>query len=495
MCAEQKETDNNQQADVVVIGGGGAGMAAATAAAEKGARVILLEKRGLGGSSALAFNVFGADSPVQERAGITCRTDDCFRVAMEWAKWRINPSIVRAFIDKSADNIRWLEEKGIEFNPMPPMGMGSATPTAHNIKGRGYALIKALADSCKKSGAELLIHTPAKRILVGDNGELTGVVAEKDGEEFTIFTRSIIIGTGGFAGNKEMLKKYCPEYHDGMEIIGIPHIGDGIQMAMEIGAAMEGMSNLMLGMPRALHPPYDEKEDTDIPPSLRQMGLIGFASDARTLQINNRGKRFFDESIGFGGNAIVRQPENTCFSIFDSAFLQSWAEQGGGGPMPPGVDKPKVTLAEWEQYLKAKVKKGIIKICDSLDDIADWTQIHIGILKTTIDAYNNVCDQGYDPVFNKDPKYLLPLHTPPYYVIKWGASCLNTMGGIKINEKTEVLDKNDNPIPGLYAAGVDTAGGWESPTYCMEISGHAFGFSVISGQIAGENAADFVKAR
>ena len=109
----------------------------------------------------------------------------------------------------------------------------------------------------------------------------------------------------------------------------------------------------------------------------------------------------------------------------------------------------------------------------------------------TIKEYNAAYDQGYDPIFAKDQKYLLPLRTPPYYAIKWHASFLNTIGGININEHTEVLDKQGCPIPGLYAAGVDT-GGWESTTYCMRLPGHAFGFAVYSGRIAGENAAKFI---
>jgi fumarate reductase flavoprotein subunit len=477
------------EADVIVIGGGGAGMAAATAAAEKGARVVLLEKRGLGGNSALAFGIFAAESPVQEGAGVVCRRNDCFKIAMEWAHWRINPAVVRAFIDRSGDTVRWLEEKGVEIDAS--IFRPNQFATVHRIKGRGYALIRCLAESCRQMGVELLIHTPAKKILMGETSRVTGVVAEKGGKPFTISTSTAVIATGGFAGNKTLLKQYCPDYHDGMEIIGIPHTGDGLLMALEIGAATEGMGNLLLGMPRALHPPYDESEDLAVPPALRQMGLISFAADPRTLRINKRGKRFLDESIGLGENAIVRQPDNTCFTIFDSAFVWTYAEQGGFGPMGTSDVGPKITLSEWEQYLQAKVKKGLVKIFSSLNEMADWMGIIPSLLQATIDEYNTACDRGYDPLFAKDPKYLLPVRNPPYYVIKWAASCLNTMGGIKINENTEVLDKEDNPIPGLYAAGVDTAGSWESPTYCMKIAGHAFGFSVISGRIAGENAARY----
>jgi fumarate reductase flavoprotein subunit len=112
----------------------------------------------------------------------------------------------------------------------------------------------------------------------------------------------------------------------------------------------------------------------------------------------------------------------------------------------------------------------------------------------TIEEYNTACGRGRDPLFAKDRRYLLPLRTPPHYAIKWHASYINTIGGIKINEYTEVLDKAERPIPGLYAAGVDS-GGWESATYCWQLPGHAFGFAVYSGRIAGENAANFIAGK
>jgi fumarate reductase flavoprotein subunit len=126
--------------------------------------------------------------------------------------------------------------------------------------------------------------------------------------------------------------------------------------------------------------------------------------------------------------------------------------------------------------------------------MSGWIGADTAVLKATVAAYNTAADQGLDTLFAKDSKYLLPLRTPPYYAIKWGVSFLNTIGGIKINERTEVLDKKDNPIPGLYAAGVDT-GGWETETYCMRLPGHAFGFTINSGRIAGEEAAAYISGK
>ena len=112
-------------------------------------------------------------------------------------------------------------------------------------------------------------------------------------------------------------------------------------------------------------------------------------------------------------------------------------------------------------------------------------------MKTTIDEYNTACDHGYDPIFAKDRRYLIPLRTPPYYAIKSNSDFLDTIGGIKINEHMEVLDKQNKSIAGLYAAGM-VAGGWQGETYCVTLSGTASGFAVNSGRIAAENAVKFI---
>jgi fumarate reductase flavoprotein subunit len=144
--------------------------------------------------------------------------------------------------------------------------------------------------------------------------------------------------------------------------------------------------------------------------------------------------------------------------------------------------------------LRLKEEPGWVKISDSWDEIAKWIGANPKVLKTTIDEYNASCDQNYDAIFAKDRRFLVPLRTPPYYAIKSNSDYLDTIGGIKINEKTEVLDRQGNPIPGLYAAGV-VAGGWQGDTYCVILSGAASGFAINSGRIAAENAVRFISGK
>ena len=144
-------------------------------------------------------------------------------------------------------------------------------------------------------------------------------------------------------------------------------------------------------------------------------------------------------------------------------------------------------MPDLERALHTEVAKDRVKISDSLDEIAKWIGADAAILKDTVTQYNYYCEQGYDADFNKERSYLLPLSSNPYYAIRGLAVMLDTIGGIRINEHMEVLDKKNNPIPGLYAAGVVTSG-WESEIYCSDLSASAFGFAINSGRIAGENA-------
>ena len=498
MSSGGKAKPGEFDAELVIIGGGGTGLAAAVTAKENGAgRVILLEKRGVtGGNTAMSMGPFGVDSPVQKRAALEFRRDEVFRIAMDWAHWKTNPRIVRTFIDKSGDTIRWLEDKGIEFRCMP-LYPNQSPVVWHMAKGYGAEIVRVLTKECQKLGVEILTRTPAKKIIIGPNGEVSGVLAEREGREFAIATDSVIIGTGGYSGNKELLKKYCPDYHDNMKCDGVLHTGDGLLMAMEIGAATEGLGLLLLSgpqIPQAVSMKIGSYASADGVPE----PLMAIALEPNTVWVNKRGQRFINEGVSYhhfeSSNAVNRQPGNLCYTLLDSLLVQTMSEKGliiglGRHTMDernkmPGLAKELQVLAD----------KGWVKIADSWDGIADWIGADPKVLKATIDEYNTACDRGYDPVFAKERVLLVLLRTPPYYAIRSNSDFLDTIGGIKINECMEVLDKQDNPLPGLYAGGV-TTGGWQADTYCDILSGAASGFALNSGRIAAENAVRYVRGR
>jgi fumarate reductase flavoprotein subunit len=331
-----------------------------------------------------------------------------------------------------------------------------------------------------------LTHTSVKKIILGADNTTAGVEAITGKDEFTIKADSVIIATGGYGGNKRMLKKYCPYYFDDLRNEGgLPLKGDGLKLALEVGADTEGLGGMLINGPHVRNSPPMQVYDA---PGEKRVGLASMASEP-ILWVNKLGKRFVDETAGFNRfvcvNAIFRQPDKICYVLFDTAMVKRMAERGFviifREPMP-----------RLEKELQEQAKRGIVKMSDSWDSIAGWMGANSRVLKSTVEEYNESCHHGYDRLFAKDRLFLDALEKPPYYAVKCNIGFLDTIGGIKINENMEVLNKKEEPIPGLYAAGV-VAGGWEGDTYCATISGAASGFAVNSGRIAGENAFNFVQ--
>jgi fumarate reductase flavoprotein subunit len=499
-------TAENLSAELVVVGGGGAGLAAALAAAENGCRsVMVLEKAGsAAGSTAMAHDIFGAESPVQKRLGIEASRDELFKTAMEWAHWtKINPRVVRAFIDKSGDTIGWLEKKGLSFE-LIQYYPNQVPLVRHSVKGHGHALMKTLRDNCRELGVKILTRTAGKRLLRDRNGKISGIVAENKDGKITISAGSVIIATGGYGNNREMLKKYCANYHDTITYDGPPsNTGDGIVMATEIGAATAGLGTVNQHGP-FIKPKSDShamKMDAEGPDGMPiRITLWFLAWEPEMLWVNKNGRRFIDEGYNLAffafGNALAMQPDGIAYTLFDTDTLRTIEAQGLIRPgaasranwLPVSAATP---LPGLEREVRKQADKGELKISDSWEDIAGWIGADPAVLKATIEEYNASCDDKHDALFAKDRKYLLSLRTPPYYAVKGHLGLCDAYGGIKINEKMEALDAGDNPIPGLYAAG-STAGCWESESYCYRLTGHLVGFALNSGRIAGENAVRYL---
>jgi fumarate reductase flavoprotein subunit len=492
------------QADVVVIGAGGAGLAAAVSALENGCRsVILLEKTGSpGGSTAMAHDIFAIESPVQKRAWFDTSKDDIFNVHMDWTHWTVDPRIVRAFIDRSGETIGWLERKGLDFE-LWPMYPNQTPLIRHAIVGRGPELCRVLRKCAEDLGVKLLTRTKAEKILRAESGEVTGVTAETKDGEVRIAARSVIITTGGYGANREMLKKHYPYYKESMTYDGPRgNTGDGIGLATEAGAAMAGLGSMNLHGPSLM--PRSGADYLEIdgvvtahgdPLKLRFMPIC---LEPDTIWVNKRGQRYVNECYILQffayGHIVARQPEGISYTLYDSALIQHKEKEGIYNQSAPGWSPPDTYICHIPlPGLERELNKphDVVKISDSWDELAAWMGVDPGALKATIDEYNAGCERGHDPIFGKDRRYLWPLRKPPFYAIQGHPNISDTIGGIKINEKMEVIDTEDNPIPGLYAAGV-TTGGWEGETYDYNLAGHLVGFSINSGRIAGENAVAYV---
>jgi fumarate reductase flavoprotein subunit len=498
----------SMEADLIIVGGGGAGMAAALTAAEKGlTKIIVLEKAGSpGGNSAMAHDLFAAESPVQRRMGTDARKDDFFQLAMKWSHWsKVNPRLIRAFIDKSGDTIRWLEEKGIRFE-LGQYYINQSPRVRHCIEGKGVELMRTLTKLCKEMGVEVLTHTRAFKLIREEKGNVTGVVAQTKEREIIIHGKCVIVTTGGYGNNKELLQKYCAYYNpETVTNDGVPgNVGDGISMATEIGATTAGLGHIMFRGPVAYssRPVLLMLNDGSI-----RVGLGSLLWEPQTLWVNKRGRRFIDEGHNLASfassNTVAQQPDCIMYSLFDDVTRQSMEEQGlirtgaYGGESAARSKRPFAGMPlpglEKELHIKAGTDN-TMKISDSLEQIAAWMGAGADILKSTVEEYNSSCDAGHDSIFCKDRRFLLPIRKAPFYAIKGYASICDAIGGIKINDCMEALDSEDEAIPGFYAAG-STSGCWESENYCYEMTGHLLGFAVNSGRIAGENAVKYILER
>jgi len=296
---------------------------------------------------------------------------------------------------------------------------------------------------------------------------------DKNGETILINTKTVILATGGFTGNEELLYKYFPAYWDSKafhtEAVKT-NTGDGIKLAAEAGAGLNDYATLIK------EPAYTFYEGEN-----NFNRLCGMAN----AWVNKRGERFQNETWSGNAsvNALLKQPDKVGFALFDDKAVQSI----NGRLKSQGLE------SDLREFYKAEDKKGEwVKVSNDWAEIARWIGADPKILQAEVEKYNSFCKQGRDGIFGKDPEFLNSLLDPPFYAVKFGPLLIDTYGPVRINERMEVLDKQDSPIPGFYAGGA----------ICGQIQGHdynlhggALGFAVTSGLIASENAAKYISGK
>jgi fumarate reductase flavoprotein subunit len=476
-----------ERTDVVVAGSGAAGMAAALTLAEGGAKVAVFEKqRSVGGTSNFFQGTFAVESAMQRERYVDYTRDQAFKNTMDYSHWRANPRLVRAIVDESGATISWLQAQGVEFVDAT-INMPDSPLTYHVIRGRGEAVIKALVDQARAKGVQIFPGTPVTALLK-EGGKVTGVLVESDGEEVEVAATAVVIATGGFANNKEWIKKYTG-YDLGVNLFPVGNTGkrgDGLRMAWEAGAAEEGVETIEMFRVGPVGAEF-------------AMGCnLEQAAAQPDLWVTARGERFCDEGITFWdtpvGNAQGRyMRDGYTYSLFDDSIidrlLAQGLDRGVGMDFPPGFK-----LTNLHSEIQAARDHGSTEVfaADSLEDLAAQLQIDPATLRATVDEYNRSCGEGHDGLFAKDARFLRPLVGPQFYAVRARTVFLGTMGGIKVTGRLEVLDKKDNVIPGLYAGGFD-AGGMYGDSYPIKSSsGLASAFAINSGRLAGKAALQYL---
>lgn len=449
---------NALEADVIVVGGGAAGLASALEAADQGAEVILLEKMPFaGGSSVMSAGiVYAADTSVQEEMGIDDTAEDMFHYWMTFGNWRANPQLARIVADRSAETIHWLLDLGVEFPGDSLFKSGADTVArGHVADGAGAELISVMLDQADERGITMLLNTEAVDLVLED-GRVTGVHAvDENGEPLEISGNAVVLATGGFGQNEEMLRRNIPHAiaHSSryFTIAGQGSTGDGISMATRVGADVVGMERSLLGVRPEIMP----IEESTIPGWL--------------VLVNKHGQRFVNEGGYYDivGPLSGAQDEGLVWAIFDESML--------GDTAPWTLDK-----------INDEVEAGRVQKADSLEELAVSLGINPAGFVNTMEAYNTGAAEGVDHAFEKSADLLQAVDTPPYYGVQVLRSRLvATTGGLRINETAAVLDTDGQAIAGLYAAG-ETTGGVIGENYPG--SGAAIVDALVFGRIAGESA-------
>jgi fumarate reductase flavoprotein subunit len=343
-------------------------------------------------------------------------------------------------------------------------------------------MIKCMTERAAELGVEILLETPVKKLLVED-GKVVGVLAvDKNGEEIEARSKAVIIATGGFGANAKMIQENTGyEWGKNLFSFAVPGmVGEGIRMAWEAGAGKTPMTIELM---------------YQIPDNMAHFAIEG-AFRQPCLWVNKLGNRFMNEdgipNTTYTGNAIVAQPDHVAYTIFDAKLLKHYKKDG---PDIQSHVHPQDMYQQFDGAMKAALEEGYqhVFVADSIEELADKAGIDKEGLFQTVEEYNRDCDNHYDSLFDKDRQFMQALRTPKYYACRQFPGGYGSLGGIKINHKTEVMTDDHKVIPGLYAVGVDACAIY-GESYPFILPGNTMGFCLNSGRIAGENAADKLNA-
>jgi fumarate reductase flavoprotein subunit len=473
----------DEKADVVVIGFGCAGAAAAIEAHDTGTEVILLDKESEpGGSTAICGGViYAARTSFQEEYGVKDSPDEMFKYFVATGKGLNDPELIRVMADKSGENVDWLMKlgakavfygySGVEYLPefaavTPPK------PRGIKFEGEGARLFELLNNAVLERKIEVLLETKAIELIVNTKREVIGVRAEGKGRESYICAkRGVVITTGGFGHNKKMLRDYNPKGYKSISVNPTCNTGDGINMARALGADLRVMHET-IGVP-----------GTKVPRLGRGVPIIAPLTgiDLPAIFVDKTGKRFVDESLYYDYLNDVLLRHEVAFLIFDDSVRKI-----GGSGIIQGISFGMSMIAlGFTNEMDEEIKEGVVLQASTIRKLATKIGVNPTELETTVDFFNENARSGVDPDFGRT-RGLGLIEEPPFYAIESRPAFFDTMGGIRINAKAQVIDVFTDIIPRLYAAG-RTTGGIFGEIYPG--SGSSIQECTCFGRIAGRNAA------
>ncbi|MFV0352498.1 MAG: flavocytochrome c [Oscillospiraceae bacterium] len=448
------------QADIVVIGAGGAGMTAAIQAAQDGAtNVVVVEKMPItgGNTTRSTGGLNAAATKYQEEAEIEDSVELFVQDTMKSGKELNDIELVTVMAENSAAAVDWVNDIGGDLSVVGMFG-GASVERIHrpsDTSAVGPMLVKALNNKMAELNIPVLLNTTATSILVDETGAVSGITATNaNGQEITINCKAVVLATGGFGANSEMVVQYNPDLQGFSTTNHSGATGDGIVMAEQLDVALVDMEQIQT------HPTVN--------PDTSDMYTEGVRGNGAIL-VNTEGKRFVNEleTRDVVSAAILEQPEAYSWLLFDEPVRES--------------------LKAIETYISA----GIVFEADTVEGLAEQIGVDAATLQEMLDTYGGYVASGTDADFARpDSSMLSELKTPKFYAAKCAPAVHHTMGGVKINTNTEVLNTEGTAIPGLFAAG-EVTGGVHGAN---RLGGNAVTDIVVFGRIAGSASEAYIVA-
>jgi len=516
-ASSRNRQDEEYTCDVVVVGGGGAGLSAAATALQHGSSVIVLEKYpAVGGNTIRSGGPVNAADPEWQREfdenpgerhtiESLLATDesqihpeyieDFHALKEEFSKYQekfgtgkghlfdspllhrmqtyfggkrtdLNGNtiygqydLVKILTDRALESVKWLEEIGVEYDKSVVFApVGALWRRGHKpVKSYGTAFILALTKYVEENSGKIITDSPVKEFIM-ENGEIAGVIATGvNGQKITVRAKAVVLASGGFGANTKMLKEYNTYWSAIDDNIRTTNsfamTGDGIQLGKSVGAALTGMGFTQM-MPVADPDTGELFSGIQVPPE-------------NFVIVNKNGRRFVNE---FSGRDVL---------------TKAAIDQGGLFYLIADDEIKKTAANTSQEKLDRQVEAGTLFRADTIEELAVKVGMDPEVLKETIVKYNSYVDAGFDPEFHKDT-FSLKVEKAPFYATPRKPAVHHTMGGLKIDTNTHVLDENGQPIKHLYAAG-EVAGGIHAGN---RLGGNALTDIFTFGRIAGKTAVD-----
>lgn len=489
------EIAGSEDHEVIVVGAGNSGIVCALEVTELGGEVVVLEQSAA--ATMWAGDIDACGSKIMEEQGFDVDKEYIIHDLVRYASGKCDENLIRLWAYNSGAFVDWyqenLQKKGLDvmldsikkkFNPddfyytnvyhtayQPPLEE-TANPMGSEVA------MPAMLELLDEASGEVRYNTKVVELIQESDGKVTGVIAENEDGSYTQLnaSRGVVLATGGFLGNKDMMDqlgmvshKYCSNH-----IGGDGRNGDGIKMANWAGASMDAsFSGSMLIFDRGCITSAEDNGDIGPNGQGGTSPAFWWPGSQPFLRVNSLGKRYCNEdnTYDFAFNQAVQQPGNYWWQVFDSS---SWddvvsfetticsrvvAEEGAKNCLLLGQFYPCRDAQEWDEvYVQPNVENGNLIVADTIEELAEKMGVPADTFAATVERYNGIVDSGEDTDYHKAPWRLSNLDQPPYYATKLAGWALATLGGTHVDYNFNAVDTEGKAIEGLYMAGLDVGG-------------------------------------